>query len=411
MTAWRLIVVVIALLALGSCHAVVGTKSGGGGGGANPGQAFATLHRFSGNTGGDFPNGVIVDGSGVVYGTTQGGGNCATCGVIFRLKPAGSGQWTYTMLHRLVTSKDGIKPLGRLALHDGKLYGTASAGGDPTCNCGVIFRINTDGSGYVALHTFKTATDGAVPGAGVLVDTDGTIYGTTTAGGANGAGVIFRLSTGGIYTVLHDFIGLVLTGPKSELMFGLDGAIYGTQFGGGAFNRGTIFRITKGGAYTVLHDFAGFQSSQNPDGAGPDGALALGTDGTIYGTTSTGGSANLGTVWSIRPSGGSTYRQLHSFISGEAAVPHSGLTIGASTILYGTGANGGANGDGALFSLTPAGNYATLFSFDASASRGDAPQSPLALFGDKLYGTTLVGGNPSSSTCSGGCGTVFSFKP
>lgn len=409
MTAWRPILVLITLFALAACHVTVGNKKGGGGN--NPGHPLTTLHRFSGNAGGDFPNGVIVDASGVIYGTTQGGGNCATCGVIFRLKEAGSGQSTYTVLHRFVTSINGIKPLGLLALQGGKLYGMASAGGDPNCNCGVVFRINADGSGFVALHTFRTAAEGAVPAAGVIVDTDGTIYGTTSAGGANGAGVIFRISSGGVYTVLHDFIGLVLTGPKGELMFGADGAIYGTQFGGGAFNRGTIFRITKGGAYTVLHDFAGFQSSQNPDGASPDGALALGTDGTIYGTTSTGGSANLGTAWSIKPSGGSSYRQLHSFITGEATVPHSGLTIGASGILYGTGANGGTNGDGALFSLTPAGNYGTLFSFDANTSRGDAPQSPLALSGGTLYGTTLVGGNPSSSICSGGCGTAFSFKP
>jgi uncharacterized repeat protein (TIGR03803 family) len=404
---WRHLVGIFALIALGGCHLTL-RDNGGGGNGA--GRAFATLHRFSGNAGGNFPNGVIVDANGVIFGTTQGGGNCASCGVIFRLKQTGSGRWSYTVLHRFVTSKGGIKPLGRLALHDSKLYGTASAGGDPACNCGVVFRINTDGSGFAVVHTFKTGAQGATPTGGVLIDTDGTIYGTTAAGGANGAGVVFRIAPGGAFAVLHDFLGLAGSGPKGELIFGADGAIYGTQFGGGAFNRGTIFRITKAGAYTVLHDFAGFQNSQNTDGASPDGALALGSDETIYGTTSTGGNVNFGTAWSIKPNG-SAYRQLHSFVSGEATVPHSGLTIGTDDTLYGAGASGGANGDGALFSLKPGGRYATLRSFNASTSGGDSPQSPLALSSDTLYGTTLVGGNPSSTTCSGGCGTVFSFKP
>jgi len=412
MSGWRTIAGIVTLLALAACHATVGNKSGSGGN--NPTKTFATLHKFTGNAAGQFPNGVILDTGGVIYGMTQGGGNCATCGVIFRLQQTGSGVWAYTILHKFVTSKGGITPLGRLALHDGKLYGTTSAGGDPNCNCGVVFRINTDGSGYIALHTFKGATEGSVPGAGVLVDTDGTLYGTTTAGGANGAGVIFRISSAGVYAIIHDFVGLVLTGPKGELVFGSDGAIYGTQFGGGTFNRGTIFRITKAGAYLVLHDFAGFQSSQNTDGASPDGTLAVGSDGTVYVTTTTGGSANLGTAWSIKPAGGNTYRQLHSFVSGEATIPHSGLTFGATGILYGSGGSGGANGDGALFSLTANGSaskYTTVFNFDAAAKRGDSPQSPLALSGDTLYGATLVGGNPSSTVCSGGCGTVFSFKP
>jgi uncharacterized repeat protein (TIGR03803 family) len=408
MAGWRQIVAAVALLALADCYATVGGK--GGGGGNNPGKPFTTVHKFTGNAGGDFPNGVIVDASGVIYGTTQGGGNCATCGVIFRLTPAGTGRWTYTVFHRFATSRDGIKPLAPLALQDGKLYGTTSAGGDPTCNCGTVFRINTDGSGFLALHTFKTATEGAVPAGGVLVDTDGTIYGTTSAGGANGAGVIFRISTGGVYVVLHHFVGAVLTGPKGELVFGTDGAIYGTQFGGGAFNRGTIFRVTKAGIYAVLHDFTGFQSSQNPDGASPDGALALGADGTIYGTTTTGGSSNLGTAWSIRPSGGNTYRQLHSFASGEATVPHSGLAIGTDGVLYGSGASGGANSGGALFQLTPvSGQYLTRLSFDTNSAQGTSPQSPLSLLGGTIYGTTLLGG--ISSACSSGCGTVFSFKP
>ena len=412
MTRWRpgRIVSIVALLALAGCQFTARDHSGKG---AN--QPLTTLHKFSGNAGGSFPNGVVLDANGAIYGATQGGGTCATCGLIFRLKSGGAGQWTFQVLHKFVTSKDGIKPFGLLTLHDGKLYGTTSAGGDPTCNCGVVFRINTDGGGFVVLHTFKAGTDGATPVGGVLVATDGTIYGTTAAGGTNGAGVIYRIAAGGAFAVLHSFIGLPGTGPKGELLFGADGAIYGTQFGGGAFSRGTIFRIGKSGAgYQVLHDFG--QSTQFADGTSPDGRLALGGDGTIYGTTSAGGSSNLGTAWSIKMSGSTAaYRQLHSFAAGEATVPHSGFVIAADGTLYGSGASGGINGDGALFQLAPkSGNvrdYSTLHSFNAATTQGDAPQSPLALAAGTLYGSTLLGGNPSSSICSGGCGTVFSFKP
>jgi uncharacterized repeat protein (TIGR03803 family) len=198
------------------------------------------------------------------------------------------------------------------------------------------------------------------------------------------------------------------------LLFGQDGAIYGTQFGGGSLGNGEIFRLGKiGSAFDVIYNFGQTDPPGTPtDGARPDGALALGSDGTIYGTTTTGG-IGLGTAWSIRKSGTTwTYKQLRAFGGSDATVPHSGFVIGSDGTLYGTGSSGGANGAGALFSLSRLGTswrYRNLRSFTAGNPAGDTPSAPLAFDGGKIYGTTASGG---TSGCSGaGCGTVFTDQP
>jgi uncharacterized repeat protein (TIGR03803 family) len=416
MKTWRIrhLMAALALLAVADCNIWARNPSSAG---TSP---FKTIHLFTGNAGGSAPNGITADANGILYGTTQSDGNCSTCGIIYRLKPPPSGttRWSFDTLHKFVLSKDGIKPVGPLTVYQGKLYGTASAGGDALCNCGVVFAIGADGSGFAVLHTFKKQLLGATPLAGVLIDTDGTLYGSTSTGGANGAGVIFKLGAGGGYAVLHDFDGTVGSGPQGDLVFGGDGAIYGTQFNGGKFNQGAIFRITKAGAYTVLYDFEGTtQPGPSTDGAMPDGRLAVGTDGTIYGTTSSGGGpSGLGTAWSIKKAGGQwAYKQLRMFSSSEATVPHSGLILGGDDSLYGTGSTGGAHQAGALFQLLPPSNghraYRTLHSFKSVDSHGDTPQSPIVLLDGVIYGSTLLGGDVNSSACSAGCGTVFSDTP
>jgi len=413
----RHLAALLALLALADCN--IWARNNGGGGSGGGGDPFVLIHTFTGNAGGSAPNGVTADAAGVIYGTTQSDGNCSTCGIIYRLTPPASGnRWSFATLHKFVQSKDGIKPVGPLTVFDSKLYGTASAGGDPVCNCGVVFAIGTDGSGFTVLHTFKQRPLGSTPLGGLLIDADGTIYGSTSAGGANGAGVIFRLGVGDNYTVLHDFAGTAGSGPHGGLVFGSDGAIYGTQFTGGNFNQGAIFRITKGGgAYTVLYDFEGTtQPGPSTDGAMPDGRLAVATDGTLYGTTSSGGASALGTAWSIKKSGGQwAYKQLRTFSGNDTAVPHSGLILGADGSLYGTGSSGGASQAGALFQLPPSGGsqraYRTLHSFKSGDKKGDTPNSELALTNGVIYGSTLLGGNVGSGACSAGCGTVFSYTP
>ena len=213
---------------------------------------------------------------------------------------------------------------------------------------------------------FSQWPQGTTPIGGLLIDTDGTMYGTTSSGGtgavgvhnSNGAGVIYKISTsGGGFTKLHDFDGDLNGGPQGEMIFGADGAIYGTTYGGGQYNEGVIFRMTKAGGYQVIYNFMGVnQPGGSTDGAQPEGRLALGPDGTIYGTTSFGGTpSGYGTAWSIKLVNGTwVYKQLYRFGS-PGNLPHSGLIMGSDGTLYGTGAGGGAYQSGVIYRLLPPG--------------------------------------------------------
>jgi uncharacterized repeat protein (TIGR03803 family) len=407
-----------------------------------------TLYTFptGSGTNGSWPRGgLAMDSSGALYGTTYYGGNCPIqfpyCGTIYGLAPPAAGQtaWSYSFLHGFSqqvpiqsNNEDGIEPISPLTYYQGVLYGTASAGGDTNCGCGIVFSIVP--GNYQILHTFdphipgppnNSWPNGTTPIGGLLIS-NGTIYGTTNSGGlgnpgpnGNGAGIVYSMSTtGGGFTVLHSFDGDLNTGPQGMIIFGQDGAIYGTQYGGGLYNQGVIWRMTTGGTYSVLYDFKGTnQPGGSSDGAQPEGRLALGPDGTIYGTTSFGGSpSGYGTAWSIKQVGASwVYTQLYKFGSGNAgSLPHSGLILAADGALYGTTAGGGAYGGGTFYKLIPSGAswvYVTLHSFIPRDINGDSPYGDLLYANNNFYGMNLTGG--SIAQCvnnSNGCGTVFQFN-
>ncbi len=403
---------------------------------------FQTLYKFPGGKNSRFPRGgVVVDSFGNVYGTTVYPSNClpslVVCGIVYKLKPPNGTvkTWTFSILHEFGHSlQDGIGPTGPLTLVGSTLYGTTSAGADPNCGCGEVFSISTGGTNYKQLYVFRTGipfnpVHGSTPIAGVLV-IGSTIYGTTSAGGLHGAGVLYKLSTsGGGFAVLHHFTGKQNGGPQGELMLGKDGFIYGTQFGGGKYNQGTVFRISKtGSGFQVLRDFKGVdQIGGSIDGANPEGRLAQGSDGTIYGTTSFGGTpSGYGTAWSLKLVNGKwIYSQLRRFNSTnttreDANLPHSGLVLGPGGVLYGSGAGGGHYQSGALYQLTPPTHpntpwgYKTLFSFIGRNIVGDTPYGVLRLSNGYLYGENLSGGHITTgfgSLCPDGCGTVFRLKP
>jgi uncharacterized repeat protein (TIGR03803 family) len=305
-------------------------------------------------------------------------------------------------------------------------YSTTPNGANPKCGCGEVFKFTPGSSGpdqgYKILHHFGPSRNGWNPNAGVLVDADGTIYGTTSGGGRHDAGTIFKITSGGDFSVLYHFNGNFGGGPQGELLFGKDGAIYGTTFGNGKYNRGSIFRITKGGDFTKLYDFLGVdQPGGSHDGADPQGALALGEDGTIYGTTESGGSpSGYGSAWSLSPPKGSNkkwhYEQLQIFGS-DGNLPHSGLVIDpGGNNLYGTAGGGGAFQSGVIYKFTRVApgkpwKYVLLHSFKARDKDGDIPYGNLVLRHGVLYGTNLSGGKVTNSgDCRDGCGTVFQFK-
>jgi uncharacterized repeat protein (TIGR03803 family) len=165
---------------------------------------------------------------------------------------------------------------------DGSFYGTTSMGG--ANSVGTVFRITPSGS-ETNLHSFSGSPDGANPLAGLVQGSDGSFYGTTSGGGANGGGIVFRISPSGAYTNLHSFGNFPDgVGPNAGLVEGSDGTFYGTTVSGGANSVGTVFRISPSGSETNLHSFGNF-----PDGANPNAGLVQGGDGSFYGTTKFGG--------------------------------------------------------------------------------------------------------------------------
>ena len=359
---------------------------------ALPAQTFTTLHSFD-NTDGGFPRAGLVQGTnGDFYGTTIGGGAYGD-GTVFSITANGA----LTTLHSF-DGTDGANPsAGLVQGTNGKFYGTTQSGG--TGGIGTVFSITAGGT-LATLHSFAdSATDGANPIAGLVQGTNGKFYGTTQSGGAYGDGTVFSIIASGTLTILHSFAGSATDGanPIAGLVQGTNGKFYGTTFLGGSYDGGTVFSITASGTLTTLYSFSG------ADGSFPTAGLVQGANGKFYGTTPPGG----GTVFSITANG--TPTKLYTFCSGggvcaDGSSPGAGLVQGTNGKFYGTTTDGGANGDGdgTVFSITASGALTTLHSFDGTD--GEFPEAALAQgTNGKFYGTTTDGG-------ANGDGTVFSLS-
>jgi len=282
----------------------------------------------------------------------------------------------------------------RAALIDvnGTLYGTTQAGG-VTADAGTVFSMSTAGEAQV-LHSFTYSAAGKYPFAS-LIDVDGILYGTTSAKGLNGGGAVFAVSTAGTVRVLHGFGGgSDGTRPYASLI-DVNGALYGTTYGGGTHGQGTVFSITTSGTEHVLHSFNG----DNTDGWNPNASLTD-VNGTLYGTTVNGGASGQGTVFSITTSG--SEHVLYSFSGIPDGGHPSASLIDVNGTLYGTTVLGGTHGDGTIFSMTTSGRESVLHSFSGHPSDGANPHASLIDVKGTLYGTTSSGG-------ANGLGTVFSF--
>jgi uncharacterized repeat protein (TIGR03803 family) len=382
------------------------------------GSSYTLLHTFTADaTGGLSPQmGLLEARDGTLYGATAGGG-AGFQGTVFRLEKDGSG---YRVLRNFwdadSTGGDGGLPVGLISGSDGALYGMTQSGG--LNDAGTVFKLSRDGGGYTVLLTFgSTPVDGVFPQAKLLEGSDGTLYGTTL-GGTYGAGTVFKLSKDGtVLTILHSFTGVGGDGnsPFTALMESRDGTLYGTTGWGGVYTNqnprgsGTIFRLNKDGSgYSILHSFAG--TGGNPRWPS---ALLEGGDGALYGTTAVGGDSQYyGTVFKLNKDG-SGFRLLHSFgfVPGDGANPSSGLLEGSDGALYGTTSTGTSN-EGVVFRMNHDGSgYTILHTFDRAGVSGQDPIGGLVEGSDgALYGTTAYGG-ASTNLVWGvgwfGAGTVF----
>jgi|GEM_PF-763754 len=361
------------------------------------GNGFVLLHSFAGDIEeGRYPNGSLLATGGVFYGMTSEGGGYG-CGVIFKMNPDGSG---YTLLRSFKgpVYGDGALPLGSLIESGGVLYGTTPDGG---LNYeGTIFKINPDGNGYAVCHDFSSSAGEGINPQGSLIASGGALYGMTSSGGDYGYGTVYRFvpsGFSGVLTVLHSFGGSAGDGqsPYGSLIEA-GGVLYGMTSAGGANNIGAIFKIDPdGGDYGVIHSFDG------SDGANPRGSLAE-SGGALFGMTLQGGFANAGTIFKINVNG-TGFVQLHYFVpsSGEGGFPHGSLLdYGGS--LYGMTANGGTADSGTIFGINPDGSgYAVIRSFSGGDADGALPFDSLIEWGGTLHGMTSSGGDA-------GWGVVFS---
>jgi len=290
------------------------------------GTGFTLLHTFAGGASdGASPrfDGLTLSGS-TLYGmTSQGGANSK--GVIYKINVDGSG---FGLLHTFAGgSSDGATPLGALVLSGTTLYGMTQAGGV----YGTIFKINTDGSGFSLLHSFAGGgSDGSWPD-GSLTLSGTTLYGMTQVGGSANLGVMFKINTDGTgFSLLHTFVGGSSDGsaPNGSLTLSGD-TFYGATGYGGTNNHGVLFQMTTNDAsLTLLHSFAGTNGDDGP----PNGSLAL-PSGVLYGMTSASGTSFNGIIFA-QPTQSLSSQATISVMSNPS---NGGVTIGSGTYL--TGAN------------------------------------------------------------------------
>jgi len=380
-------------------------------------STFKVLYSFTGNDGCHPGGNAILDGAGNLYGTTAGGMCDYGYGTVFKIAPDG----TETTLYGFPAGSGGAIPVGLVMDKKATLSGTTLQGGSggggifkinlmdkekvihtfegsPNDGCGgvgamvidtggnfhgvtagcgkydygAVFTLAPDGSESL-LYSFKGGRDGFNPEAGLIIDSEGNLYGTTdwggkvdaciTGNGATGCGTIFKLAADGTKTELYKFKGPPGDGyiPAGNLIMDSSGNLYGTTLGGGRvgcvadYGCGVVFKLAPDGTETVLHFFKGGEI----DGGSPAAGLIADSSGNLYGTTEIGGgkeSCNFGpgcgTVFEIAADGTETI--LHKFKEAtDGATSMAGLVADNAGNLYGTAYFGGAYGYGTVFKITP----------------------------------------------------------
>ncbi len=362
------------------------------------------VRSFSGGSDGGNPvDGFAMGPTGMLYGTAVSGGDFGY-GVVFRV----TGKGNETVLHSFAGGADGATPNGGVIMDtDGALFGTTTAGG--AAGSGTVFRVK--GTKEKVLYSFAGGTDGADPQAGLAMDAAGNLYGTTAQGGTAGNGTVFELVAptrkNGTWKeiVLYSFgTGTDGATPVSGVHLDSAGNVFGTTSLGGAYGYGTAFQLTPGAAWTetVLHSF------QNADdGAYPYAGLISDAAGNLYGAATQGGTAGGGTVFKLKPSKGSwKFSVLYSVPGWGISGSFRNLLLDDAGNIYGTTHCDGDDNAGTIYKLAPSGGgwtYTLLYTF-TGGSDGQFTISNLVLKNGKLYGTTQNGG-------ANGAGVIYKLAP
>jgi len=356
--------------------------------------AVTVLYSFPGGNS-SYPAAALVEASdGNFYGTTQGDGNTGT---LFLVRPAGAVATVNSML-------PCSGPSALVQGIDGNLYGTCGYSRYP--QEGTAFRVSTSGV-FTLLHTFTgSSTDGGFPH-GLTLGPDGNFYGTTSVGGVSDRGTVFKMTPGGATSVIRHFTGGADGGvPLAGLTLAPDGNFYGTtsgrSVGSSAGSPPTAFRISPAGALTTLHTFAGGVT----DGVNSNTLLTLASDGNFYGTTSRGGPADLGGIFRLALDG--SYAIVWWFIDPGFGIEPLGLTQGADGRLYGATASGGIADLGTIFTTTLAFAGMSVHHFFGS-HEGVGVGSLVQAADGNLYGTSAAGAYNFGVIFRIGLGGAFSI--
>lgn len=360
---------------------------------------FSVVQAFDNASiqGGNLVAELLLDQAGNLYGTAcQGGANGG--GTVFKISSSG----LFSVIYALGASPaiEGSCPRAGLGMDaSGNLYGTANNGG--AGNMGTLFKIDTSGQ-FTLLHAFDAfGGDGQDPQGTPFVDSAGNVYGATYYDNILHNGTIYKVDPAGQYSLFYTFpsgSGEANNPKGGGLLMDAAGNLWGTAYWGGANAQGAVFKIDRAGTVQTVYSFGSIPN----DGANPQGGLALDSAGNFYGITYDGGLNGAGTVFKLSPAGVATV--IHHFDNSANAPrqPQAGVVVDSAGNVYGTTGLGGNNDTGTLFKLSASGVFSVLHSF-VSASDGDSPQAGLVVdrMGN-LYGTTS-GGGPN------GGGTVFKF--
>ncbi len=357
-------------------------------------QQFQVLYNLFGSS----PlGGVVFDAAGNLYGTTEVGGTY-NYGTVYELSPQGGGVWTQTILHSFNNNfVDGYEPYAGLAIDPaGNLYGTTRAGGPP--GQGTVFELAPAGGGVwteTLLHTFgSTSTDGTSPYSPVVLDSAGSLYGTTLGGGTGRSGTVFKLVHGSngwkekvIYNFVPDAEGDGGFNPYGGVILDSSGNLYGTTSSCTCSytNQGTVFELKHGPgggfAEKVLHYFY----DNGVDGYDPRASLAFDAKGNLYGTTQSGGTLLAGTVFELSPTPSGNWKEkvIHNFsgYTTDGSQPLASVTFDTHGNLYSTTYGAGTYGYGIVFELSPAtgGTWNEVILHNCNGADCEGPLGAVAL--------------------------------
>jgi uncharacterized protein (TIGR03437 family) len=346
-------------------------------------QTFTTVVKF-GSVNGILPNlnaPLIQGGDGFLYGTTTGDPSVISSfsgGSVFRISLAGGVSTVFSFSYPVDYIYDPAGPEGGVIQgSDGNFYGTTVSGGTGLDSDGTIFKVSQGGMETIVCNFPDVGDHSFDPAGGLVQGSDGNFYGTTESVPLGyDQGTVFKCTPGGQLTAI--LIGEF--GPAGRLISANDGNLYGVTVDGGTNGHGSVFKIVPGGSVSTIYSFGGTSS----DGGSPGFWLAQGSDGNLYGVSTSGGAHSRGTVFKLTLGG--TLTTIYSFANSDGGTPNAGLVQANDGNLYGTLATNEATGAGSIFRVTPSGAFTTMYSF-TKATGGVSGSGLMQASDGKLYGT------------------------